>query len=194
MGRSPGVRDRRAKGGAQLAEGVLHAGEGGIDGGALEAGDFLEGQAGIHAQPEDFALFEREGVDGGLDLAAEVASPASRAGERVAAGIVSPRGDAAVGEGGVEGAVGFFAPGLVNDQVVGDAEEPAGEIALTEEVHVLNGPDPGFLEPLVGLAGVGGEAVQEREERPLVSADQLAEGFGVAASPGCQECCIVCVH
>jgi hypothetical protein len=131
---------------------------------------------------------------GGFDLAAEVAAGGFEGGGEGGGGDRVAEGFAAFGQGGVEGAVGLLAPGLVDDEVVGDAEEPPEEILLAEDVHVLDGPDPGFLEPFVGLAGVGGEAGEEGEERALVFFDQLAEGFGVAAPVGCQKLGIAAFH
>ena len=86
----------------------MHAGEGGIDGAALDARDFLEGQASVHAEPEDLALLDGELRGGGLDLLSEVA-----AGSFVGGG--EGGGGNGLGAGFVERTVGFFTARLVDD-------------------------------------------------------------------------------
>jgi hypothetical protein len=83
---------------------------------------------------------------------------------------------------------------LVDDQVVRNAKQPAQEVLGRFPVHVLNGPYPGFLEPLVCFGGAVGEAGQKPKQRAPRVFHQRTEGFGITGKPGFQELGMLSIH
>ena len=64
------------------------------------------------------------------------------------------------------------------------AEEPVEEVLVLEARHVLERPEPGFLEDFFGILPAFGHLEDEGVERPLVFFDQRLERVGIAGQIG----------
>ena len=167
---------------SEVVLGVMHAGEGGVEGNAEKAGNFPEGEPGLGPQGEDGLLVGMQAFDGGLNPVGEVALLGVVAGGRLAGGEGVFEGMGGAGKWLMDGEDGFvFAEG-VEDEVVGDAEEPTEEAAAVKPVEVADGFEPGFLDDVFGLIGVSGEAQGKGIEGRASRFDRALEGVKIAIS------------
>ena len=65
---------------------------------------------------------------------------------------------------------------MIDRDVVGDLEQPARELELgAVPIDVVQDLDEGVLRQVLGELAIAHHAIDEREDRPLVPADQLAK-------------------
>lgn len=162
-----GVVGRGGEAFAQGAAGVEEAGFHRAEGGGGDLGDGFEREIFEEMENEDGALGRRQFVDegeegGGLFGAEETVA-------RIGREVVGRDGQGGVVEG-------FFAAGaapLLDDFLVGDAEEPGAEAGVVAQgAEVAMGGDEGVLDDVESGGLVAEEFPGVGEERELVTVEQ----------------------
>jgi demethylmenaquinone methyltransferase / 2-methoxy-6-polyprenyl-1,4-benzoquinol methylase len=170
----------------QLVAGAVDVGLDGPQGEVQGAGNLLVGPSlDVPEQDAGSVLGAQEG-DGALDGGAELFR--LHLVQRVlrAVGDVEPGGFYGVGGGRMGRAihahgVELTAAEMIDRDVVGDLEQPGGELEVRSvAIEMGEDFDEGVLGQILGELTVAHHAEDEREDRPLVSLDQLAMR-GVAA-------------
>jgi hypothetical protein len=164
---------------AEGAFGVVEAGLHGAKRRGRDVSDFGEGKILEDVEDEDgpLGLGQRgeEGEDGGVLLGAEdeVAG--------VGRGVVGRGGEVFV----IERELAAGAAEVLRAELVGDAEEPAGEaVVFAQGVEILHGAHKGGLNEVEAGGLVTHELVDEGEKRELVAGEQGVPRAIVAGAGG----------
>lgn len=175
---------------AQFAEGVLHPGQGGVDGDFLKFGDFFEGQIGLHAHEKDFALFGGEFCHSRADALAEFA----------VAEVLIGSGEGRSDEGGecggfllsaahglLEAGIRFSFTGEIDNPVAGDSEEPRAQFIAFVTVQVAEGAEPDILKDVFGGMHIVDHPVNKAEQGLAGVVHNFTEGVDIALAPCVQK-------
>jgi len=93
----------------------------------------------------------------------------------------------------VQTAIGLLAPRAIDRQIARDTNQPSVKIALAVGADVVQGPKPGFLIHVIGLASAV-QVPQKSIKRTSIAFDQCIHGRDIAVAIAFDEIAVVLFH